>query len=172
MATGTWCRCTGVVKGIRHGRWLPPLSARYSRLSRGWRPDAAQVYPYNGRFDRASKKIWEVGVYEKMRDQYLHAFQRATAGLRGPSPTALDTSMVVAGKTPRPNNAVTRLDRIAIHRCLLFALFITELDSQNIDQFLHRRRALLQSDAFFGSQSNLDHLFETFCAELARDADI
>src|SRR5262245_51420911 len=46
------------------------------------------------------------------------------------------------------------------------------LDSQHVNQFLHGRRALLQSDALFGGQGNLDHLLETFRAQFAGHANV
>lgn len=52
---------------------------------------ASQIYPYDGRYERNGKKVWENGFYQTMRDRYLEAFKVATAGLRGPNPARLET---------------------------------------------------------------------------------
>jgi hypothetical protein len=48
------------------------------------------VYPYDGRYERAGKLIWERGYYQSVRDRYLAAFKDAASGLRGPAPATLD----------------------------------------------------------------------------------
>src|SRR5437763_11287389 len=47
-----------------------------------------------------------------------------------------------------------------------------DLDSEHIDKFLNRRRALLKRDALLGRQVDLDDLFEAARAELAGHADV
>lgn len=79
-------------RGQKDPEW--PLASSFERemlrMNGGWRPDAAAVYPYGGRFERDGKKTWEVGFYANMRDRRLHAFRRACSGLRGHSPASLD----------------------------------------------------------------------------------
>ena len=72
-----------------------PLASSFERLILnlfgGWREGASKVYPYDGRYNRDGKPLWEAGFYHTMRDRYLTAFKQATSGLRGPNPKNLET---------------------------------------------------------------------------------
>src|SRR5262249_24366917 len=59
------------------------------RSEGGTQAGAAQLYPYDGRFQRNGKAIWAEGFYQSLRDRYLAAFKSASAGLRGPNPSPL-----------------------------------------------------------------------------------
>jgi hypothetical protein len=66
---------------------------------------------------------------------------------------------------------VAALARSSTH-CLKKSLREEFLDSEHVDQFLHRRRAFLKRSPFFGSQGNLDYLLESLRAKLAGHANI
>jgi hypothetical protein len=80
-------------RGQRDPTW--PLASSFERviLSRagGTEPDASQLYPYDGRYERDEAKIWEKGFYQETRDRYLDAFKRSVSGLRGSNPKELST---------------------------------------------------------------------------------
>jgi hypothetical protein len=80
-------------RGQKDPSW--PLASSFERqmlrLNGGLESTASNVYPYDGRFDREGKKIWESGFYAAVRDRYLDAFKRASSGLRGSSPAVIDT---------------------------------------------------------------------------------
>ena len=69
-----------------------PLASAFERvilhMGLGSRPDADMIYPYGGRIKRY---YYEAGTFGQARDQYLEAFKRACAGLRGPHPATLNT---------------------------------------------------------------------------------
>jgi len=55
-------------------------------------PRPSKIYPYDGRYVReGGKKLCEPGSLQNLRDWYLCAFKRATAGLRGSNPAPLNT---------------------------------------------------------------------------------
>ena len=58
-------------------------------LSGGWLEGADQIYPYDERYSRDGKLIWEEGFYQAVRDGYVIAFERAASGLRGSNPAKL-----------------------------------------------------------------------------------
>ncbi|HVF62373.1 MAG TPA: FRG domain-containing protein, partial [Casimicrobiaceae bacterium] len=70
-----------------------PLASSFERrilgMAGGHLPNAVHNYPYGGRLYRNGTPIWDVGYIQAWRDGYLHAFQRAAAGLRGAHPAAL-----------------------------------------------------------------------------------
>lgn len=72
-----------------------PLASSFEReilsLNGGAQHGASQKYPYGGRYERDGKPFWADGFYQAIRDRYLAAFERASAGLRGPSPAKLTT---------------------------------------------------------------------------------
>jgi FRG domain len=80
-------------RGQKDPAW--PLASKFEReilhLAGGWKPEASNLYPYDGRFERDGNRTWAAGFYAGMRDRYLDAFKRASSGLRGPSPALLDT---------------------------------------------------------------------------------
>src|SRR5580765_7797870 len=51
-------------------------------------------------------------------------------------------------------------------------LFDQCLDSDNAAEFLHCRRALVESRLFFGRQFDFDDLLDALCAQFHRDADV
>lgn len=79
-------------RGQKDPSW--PLASAFERMilemDGGRRPGAAMIYPYGGRLKREGKRIWSDGFYQAMRDRYLAFFKRASAGLRGANPAALD----------------------------------------------------------------------------------
>lgn len=80
-------------RGQRDPQWALASSFEREmlRLNGGREEGASMIFPYGGRYDRRGKKTWKDGYYQSMRDRYLNAFQRASSGLRGPSPARLDT---------------------------------------------------------------------------------
>jgi hypothetical protein len=78
-------------RGQRDPSW--PLASSFERmilsLNGGHKPDASQLYPYEGRYQREGKKIWDNNFYRSSRDWYLEAFKTASSGLRGPNPKEL-----------------------------------------------------------------------------------
>ena len=80
-------------RGQRDPTW--PLTSPFERIilamAGGSKNGASQIYPYDGRYKRGGKKIWQDGFYQSMRDRYLEAFQRSSSGLRGPNPKSLST---------------------------------------------------------------------------------
>ena len=71
-----------------------PLASRFERIILnmlgGSTTDASKIYPYDGRYQRGGKAVWEDGFYQTMRDRYLTAFQEAASGLRGANPKELN----------------------------------------------------------------------------------
>ena len=67
-----------------------PLASSFERkilqMAGGHVPGSSMIYPYDGRYN---KTVWQKGFYEKYRDGYLEAFERAASGLRGPNPKKL-----------------------------------------------------------------------------------
>lgn len=76
-------------RGQKDPAW--PLASRFERqilaMYGGWQKTASQIYPYDGRY---TNKNWEPDFYLIMRNRYLDAFKRASSGLRGAAPAALD----------------------------------------------------------------------------------
>tara|TARA_R110000787_G_scaffold285673_2_gene401988 strand:+ start:77 stop:841 length:765 start_codon:yes stop_codon:yes gene_type:complete len=52
---------------------------------------SSNIYPYDNRYKREGRRIWEEGFYDAIRDRYLEAFKSFAAGMRGVNPTPLDT---------------------------------------------------------------------------------
>jgi len=71
-----------------------PLASSFERIilnmNGGWKADASKIYPYDGRYDRGGRPLWDAGFYRAMRDRYRTAFEEATSGLRGANPQALE----------------------------------------------------------------------------------
>jgi hypothetical protein len=61
------------------------------KLAGGGADGAAQIYPYDNRYQRNGQKIWTDDFYQAMRDTYLREFKVAAAGLRGANPACLNT---------------------------------------------------------------------------------
>lgn len=80
-------------RGQRAPSW--PLASSFERtildMCGGSREGASRIYPYDGRFNRGERKIWEPGFYPAKRDRYLDTFKVAASGLRGPNPRPLST---------------------------------------------------------------------------------
>lgn len=78
-------------RGQKDPSW--PLASHFERIflkmCGGGVEGAAQIYPYDRRYERDGPKIWTEGFYQVMRDRYLEAFKAGAAGLRGPNPAAL-----------------------------------------------------------------------------------
>lgn len=79
-------------RGQQRTEW--PLASLFEReilkMSGGWRKGASLHYPYDNRYKRGDRKIWEDGFYQKFRDSFLHAFKKAAVGTRGSNPPDLD----------------------------------------------------------------------------------
>ena len=85
--------CPVYWRGQKNPTWA--LASRFERtildLNGGWRGGASKIHPYDGRYQRDGRLIWEEGFYQAMRDRYIHAFKYAASGLRGANPAQLDT---------------------------------------------------------------------------------
>lgn len=70
------------------------LASRFERtilnLNGGYKDDAAQVYPYDGRYVRGAEAFLSSTTYANMRDEYLNRFKVASAGCRGSHPANLN----------------------------------------------------------------------------------
>ena len=79
-------------RGQRNPSW--PLASEYERSilrqHGGWKKEASQIYPYDGRFLRNDNPMFQSKVLTDMRDTYIVAFERAASGLRGDNPTSLN----------------------------------------------------------------------------------
>ena len=79
-------------RGQKDPKW--PLASGFERkilqLADGYSSSTSMVYPYDGRFKRGDKYVWESGFYQSYRDKYLNNFKSAATGLRGPSPKHLE----------------------------------------------------------------------------------
>ena len=80
-------------RGQKDPSWA--LASSFERLilnlNGGGRPGASHIYPYDGRYVRNGRLIWDDEFYQAVRDSYLNLFKRSAAGLRGPAPAVLDT---------------------------------------------------------------------------------
>ena len=72
-----------------------PLASKYEREILSWHgghmPGASKLYPYDGRYKRDGKPIWDMDFYRPMRDRYLHEFQKALNGVQGGNSDELST---------------------------------------------------------------------------------